>query len=54
MKKKYIGQENYQALLWYIIQAGDFLREMATHQAERYTSKKGLHRTAAHSDLDHI
>ena len=31
--------ENYQALLWYIFQAGNFLREMATHQAERYKKK---------------
>ena len=47
MKKKYIGQENYQVLLWYIIQAGNFLREMATHQAEKGKQvKKGLQRTA--------
>ena len=28
--------ENFQALLWYIFQAGNFLRETATHQAEGY------------------
>ena len=28
--------ENYQVLLRYIFQAGNYLQEMATHQAERY------------------
>ena len=34
--KDYWRLEYYQVLLWYLFQAGNFLREMATHQAERY------------------
>ena len=36
--------ENYQALLWYIFQASNFLREMATHHAERYTKTSTMAR----------